>query len=168
MATRENRIIEDARLMFKNFAGAESEYNAAGDRNFCVALSPEDAEEMTAAGWNVKELPPRPGYEEDGPTHYIKVKLSYRFEERSPIIVRINGRQRVNLTERTVSSLDWDEIQHVDLEIRPYNWEKGARRGVTAYLKSMYVTVKEDRLAAKYAVDEPVYDDRPADDEAPF
>ena len=165
---RETRIIEDARLMFKNFSGAESEYNAAGDRNFCVVLEPDDADEMRAAGWNVRELPPRPGYEEDGPTYYIKVKLSYRFEERAPLIVRLDGRHRVNLTEKTVSSLDWDEIEHVDLEIRPYNWEKGSRKGVTAYLKSMYVRVKEDRLAAKYGYDEPETSNHPADEEEPF
>lgn len=168
MATRETRIIEDARLMFKNFSGAESEYNAAGDRNFCVVLDPDDAEDMKAAGWNVKELPPRPGYEEDGSTFYIKVKLSYRFEERAPLIVRLNGRHRVNLTEKTVSSLDWDEIEHVDLEIRPYNWEKGSRKGVTAYLKSMYVRVKEDRLAEKYADDAPAFGTPGSDEESPF
>lgn len=151
MAVKETRIIENARLMFKNFSGAESEFNAAGDRNFCVALDPDTAQEMRKVGWNVKELPPRPDHDDDEPVEYIKVKLSYRFEERQPLIVRIAGKRRANLTERTVSSLDWDEIEHVDLEIRPYNWEKGNRTGVTAYLKSMYVTVKEDRLAAKYA-----------------
>ena len=167
MAVKETRIIEDARLMFKNFSGAESEYNAAGDRNFCVVLDPETAQEMREVGWNVKELPPRPDYEDEGPTEYIKVKLSYRFEERAPLIVRINGKKRVNLTERTVSSLDWDDIEHVDLEIRPYNWEKGSRTGVTAYLKSMYVTVKEDKLAAKYA--ESLEDSSPLlDEEVPF
>lgn len=165
---RETRIIEDARLMFKNFAGAESEYNAAGDRNFCVALEPDIAEEMRQVGWNVKELQPRPGYEDEGPTYYIKVKLSYRFEERAPLIVRLNGRQRTNLTERTVSSLDWDEIEHVDLEIRPYNWEKGSRTGVTAYLKSMYVRVKEDRLAAKYSEDAPSSFNPSDDEDVPF
>lgn len=162
-----NRIIENARLMWKNFSGAESEYNAAGDRNFCVVLDPQTAQEMREEGWNVKELPPRPDFEDEEPLEYIKVKLSYRFEERAPLVVRINGRNRVNLTERTVSSLDWDEIENVDLEIRPYNWEKGSRKGVTAYLKSMYVTVKEDRLAAKYA--EALDNGSPVlDEEAPF
>lgn len=167
MATRETRIIENARLMFKNFSGAESEFNAAGDRNFCVALEPDVADEMREAGWNIKELPPRPGYEDEGPTYYIKVSLSYRFQERAPQIVRFMGadrRHRQNLTERTVSSLDWDEIENVDLEIRPYNWNKGGRNGVKAYLKSMYVTVKADALGEKYGV----YDEPKSEDEVPF
>lgn len=168
MAVRETRIIENARLMFKNFSGAESEYNQAGDRNFCVVLEPDVAEEMKAVGWNVKELPPRPGYEDEGPTYYIKVKLSYRFEERAPMIIRFIGsdrKHRQTLTERTVSSLDWDELENVDLEIRPYNWDKGNRNGVTAYLKSMYVTVKSDPLGEKYGVySEP----QGTEEEAPF
>ncbi len=39
---RPNLVIEDARLIFKNFGGKEGQYNRAGDRNFCVIL-PEDA-----------------------------------------------------------------------------------------------------------------------------
>lgn len=171
MALKASRIIENARLMFKNFSGAESEFNAAGDRNFCIALDPEVADEMVAEGWNVKELQPRPGYEEEGPTYYIKVSLSYRFPERAPVIVRFMGenrKHRQNLTERTVSSLDWDEIEKVDLEIRPYNWSKGGRNGVKAYLKSMYVTVKADALGEKYGeYDEPATTAGPAD-EVPF
>lgn len=167
-ALKETRIIENARLMFKNFSGAESEYNAAGDRNFCVVLDPDVAEEMRAVGWNVKELLPRPEYEDEGPTYYIKVKLSYRFEERAPRVVRISGSHRVNLNERTVSSLDWEEMERVDLEIRPYNWNKGNRSGVTAYLKSMYVTVQKDALAEKYDDYGPRDPEEPASEETPF
>ena len=51
---RETRIFEGARLMFRNFSGKESEFNQAGDRNFCVVLEAAEAEEMKKIGWNVK------------------------------------------------------------------------------------------------------------------
>lgn len=158
---RGNVILENVRIMFRNFAGKGTEYNPEGRRNFCIALNPEDAENLRAIGWNVKTLPPRDEYEQ--PQDYIQVMVSYKFEDRAPHVVRISGRNRTAMTESNISNLDWEEIENVDLEFVPYNWDKAGRSGTTAYLKSMYVTVKEDRLAAKYAVD-----DYAGPDEVPF
>lgn len=166
MAVKEKITIMNARLVFKNFAGKETDYNAAGARNFCVVLDDDLANELIAQGWSVKVKPPREGFEDDGNFNTLKVNVKYSADgSRNPQIIRICNGSQVNLTEKTVSSLDWDDIENVDLRIRPYNWERGGKKGVAAYLESMYVTVADDELARKYAQPD---NGMISDDELPF
>ena len=76
--------------------------------------------------------------------------MSYR--ARPPKIVCIPNltRRKVFITEQTVDSLDYVEILNVDLTINPYVWEVNGNSGVKAYLSTMYVTIAEDPLDAKY------------------
>ena len=70
--TRENVLIEDAKLWFRNFSGKESRFNAAGIRNFCVMLPNDLAERMIADGWNVRKTNPDEG---DG-SYFISICAS--------------------------------------------------------------------------------------------
>ena len=140
-------IMEDARIVFRNFAGKEGMYNREGDRNFCVLLEDDLAADMMQDGWNVKRLKPREG-EEQG-TAYIQVSVG--FKGRPPRMVMITSQGRTDLGEDECVLLDWADIEKVDLIIRPYHWNVNGRTGVKAYLKSIFVVIHEDYLELKYA-----------------
>lgn len=140
-------VLEDARIVFRNFSGKEGQYNREGDRNFAVLLDEELASLLDRDGWNVKLLKPRE--EGDNPQPYIQVAVNFR--GRPPRIVMITSRGRTTLGEDEVNILDWAEIQTCDLIIRPYEWAVNGKTGVKAYLQSIFVTIEEDQLELKYA-----------------
>ena len=140
-------LIEDARIVFRNFAGVEGPFNRKGDRNFAVILDDDIAELLSADGWNVKTLAPRE--EGDTPTPYLPVAVKY--EVRPPRIVMISSSGKTQLNVDTVETLDYAEIAKADVLINPYDWEVNGKTGTKAYLKSLYVTVEEDALERKYA-----------------
>jgi hypothetical protein len=142
----DNIVVENARLIFKNFAGEESKFNRAGNRNFCVILDGDSAEDLRQMGWNVKAL--RPREDEDEPTYYLQVTVA--FGNFPPKVIMISGKTKTVLDEESIDSLDYAEIANVDLIIRPYHWEVNGKEGIKAYLKTMYVTIEQDVFAGKY------------------
>ena len=150
-----NIMIEDARLIFKNFSGEESKFNRAGNKNFCVVLDHDMAEDLAAEGWNIKYLRPREDGEE--PTPYLQVTVAYG--NIPPKVIMIAGRNKTPLDSVSIGTLDYAEIANVDLVIRPYNWEVNGKQGIKAYLKTMYVEIEQDAFASKYDFD---------DEEVPF
>lgn len=141
-------LMEGVRIIFRNFAGKEGQYNREGDRNFAVLLDEETAAAMDGDGWNVKWLKPRSEEEGDTPQPYLPISVN--FKGRPPRIVLITSRGRNNLDESQVEMLDWADILNVDLIVRPYEWTVNDKSGIKAYLQSLYVTIDEDPLEQKY------------------
>lgn len=148
MGRNDNSVMmENVRIIFRNFAGKEGAYNREGDRNFCVVLDPETARTMANDGWNVKSLAAREEGEDDTP--YLPVTVKY--DNFPPKIVMITSRNRTTLDEEMVEMLDYSDILNVDLIVNPYEWVVNGKSGVKAYLKTMFVTIDEDPLERKYA-----------------
>lgn len=142
----EDLMIEDARIIFRNFAGVAKQFNEEGKRNFNLVIPEEAADGMQEAGWNIKYLKPRE--EGDSPQPILKVNVSYK--HRPPVVVLITSKGRTNLGEEDIDVLDWQEIENVDLRVSPSKWDMNGRQGVSAYLRSIYVTIREDYLEQKY------------------
>lgn len=143
-------VLEGVRLIFKNFKGKETQYNAEGDRNFGVCIDDDRlVKKLQREGWNVKFLRAA----EEGGEQQAWLPVTVSFKNRPPqiyIMPEHNIRRRTQLKEDTVDVLDFADIVGVDLMVSPYEWEVGSARGTKAYLQSMYVTIEEDPLSRKY------------------
>ena len=157
----ENIKIENARIVFRNLSGKPDKFNPQGDkRSFSVVIEdPKFANELKKEGWNIKQFNPSPDSDEE-PAHFISVKVSYN--NIPPHIYLCTSKNKTLLNEDTVGQLDYAEISNVDIVITPYQYEMSGRSGISAYVKTMYVTVVEDEFASKYE-----YDDLD-DEEIPF
>lgn len=140
-------MVEDARIIFRNFAGREGQYNRKGDRNFGVILPEDVAQQMLDDGWNVKYLEAR----EEGDPETPFVRVAVRYDIRPPRVVVITETTRTQLDEASVEILDWANIKTLDLIARGSNWSANGKDGVKAYLQSLFVTIEEDALEKKYA-----------------
>lgn len=145
-----NVTLEGVRITFRNFSGKADRYTREGDRSFAVLLDePELVKALVQDGWNVKRLKARePGDEEQA---YLTVKVKIGGGGRPVRIVLVTERGQTNLDEDSVGILDWADVISADMIIRAYEWERDGDKGVTAYLNSLYLNIREDDLERKYA-----------------
>lgn len=142
-------VLEDVRMVFRNFAGAEKTFNRAGDRNFSIWLDAGQAERLSAEKWNVKMKPPRE--EGDEPFFHLPVKVDLETKN-PPRIVMISSRGRNTLSAEMLPMMDFADFDTVDLIIRPYDWGPiSGKYGRKAYLVAVYATLTETVLDLKYA-----------------
>ena len=139
--------IDDASIIYRNFAGVGSKFNREGHRNIALRIpDTELADKLVEEGWNVKIKDPK----EEGDLPFMFLPVKIKFNDRSPVVYLKTGRNIVKLDEESISCLDNIDILGVDLDIRPYDWEVNGKTGRTAYLQSIYVTQDIDRFAARY------------------
>lgn len=142
--------VDDAPIIFRNFTGKEGQYNREGDRNFCVILPQDIAVAMLADGWNIRYLEPR----EEGDVTVPYISVAVNFKNRPPKIFLITSTARTQLNESSVDILDWADIKQADLIARGYDWFVNGKSGTKAYLQTLFVTIEEDALEIKYAINE--------------
>lgn len=149
MAYARNLIVENARIIFRNFSGRTSQFNPDGKRSFALILNQGDAERLIDEGWNVKYLRPREPGDDETPYINVNVRYSKEYPMRDPKVWMVTGRSKTLLDEETVGSVDYVDISNVDLVISPYKWKMGNSSGITAYLKQAFIEM-EDYFGKKY------------------
>jgi hypothetical protein len=141
-------------LIFRNFEGAAGKFNNAGDRNFCLIIDDELAQELQANGFNIKRTKARDDYDS---VPYIKIRVAYTYKDGTdnqnpPKIFKIDSTGMRMLDKSQVKFLDGARIKNVDLEFSANGYidrETGETR-YSAYLKSLYATVEESDLEREY------------------
>lgn len=148
--------IDDARIIYRNFAGAASKFNREGDRNFSIVIPDQEmADALVNEGWNVKIKAPR----EDGDIPFMTLPVKVKFNDRGPNVYLQTGNRMNRLDEDSIACLDQIDIVSVDLDVRPYDWvlyegTKDEKRGRSAYLQSIKVVQDVDRFASRFAEEE--------------
>lgn len=147
-----NVVFKHARVLFRNFAGKASKYNAEGKRNFCLVIPDKSAaDKLSENGWHVRILAPRDEFDEA--TYYIPVAVNFTYKP--PRIETAQNGVITPIDESMISMLDSADFRYVDAVINPYSWNMGTNSGVKAYLKSMRIFLETDELDALYADDAP-------------
>ena len=140
--------IDGRQIIFKNFEGRGDKFNREGDRNFSLRIDDENtADALVKEGWNVRIKDGRD--EDEGP--FMRLPIKVKFTNYGPNVYLRTGDRVNELNEESIACLDSIEIDSVNMDIRPYDWDVNGRTGRTAYLQSMEVVQRIDRFAARYA-----------------
>lgn len=159
--------IDDARIIYRNFAGRGDKYNREGDRNFSVIINDENIKDKLlddvneyGASWNVKIKPPRE--EGDAPFMYLPVKIKIREFDKNgrklpkpigPDLYLRTGNNLNKIDLEDIAMFDDIDIEKVDMDIRPYDDVISGKAFRAAYLQSICITQKLDRFLARYSND---------------
>jgi len=143
--------LEGKQIKFRNFAGRPTKFDReGGKKTFAIILSPEEADALSNDGWNVTVPTPKDDSFPIIPIINVKVNFTSNYP---PEIYVITDEYKTKLTPENVGSLDYAEIEYVDVIISPHEFERrdGSGWAANAYLKSLYVKIVKDELAEKYS-----------------
>lgn len=169
-----NLVLKGIKIAMRNFRGLDySGYNPTHKRTFWLLLDPErfDIQAMKDSGWNVREIKPREGYEDEPMMYRLEVEM--RWDVMPPVIHMVtkkdNGKyKKTIMTEKSAELFDSAEIANVNLEIsHGKTWFMNGKYGIKAYLKRAQIEVVTDDFDTYYEFDDE--DDPYGDnDEVPF
>ena len=150
---REQLVIDDAKLLFHNFSGAKTDFNALGNRNFDVILPDNEmAIAMGQKGWNVKIRRPRDPEDDPYYTLNVKINMASRWP---PKIVEAGKRQQIVYDESMLNKLDNLPMEDIGIVINGSEWENERYgKGVKAYLDQFYFRARPSIFGNKYDVEQ--------------
>lgn len=163
--TPDRAKLEGFEITFKNFAGRETNFNRAGNRNFSVVLDDDTADQMKAEGWNVRIKE----YDDGSRRNTLQVAVRYDIDRFRPKVVMVTPKgdhfKKTVLSEDTVDQLDGARVVSADLILNPSSWRNAmGNSGIKAYLQTGYFVVEADEFENKYGDDDEFEDDS----EVPF
>lgn len=148
-------LFDGVKIISRNFRGIDyNGKNKTNKKTFKINLDPDitDVQELKEQGWNVKELPPRDGHEDEPPRFVLEVEA--RWDKFPPVIHLVT--ERVDVPGKYTKTLITDEIgaKVIDtadiikckVEVSGYKWEVNGERGIKAYLKRMIVETRADKF----------------------
>lgn len=135
------------KIIHRNLSGVQKEYNRAGNRNFSIVLTEDEADMLIERGFNVRV---RPG-QNDPSERFCFLPVTVSYNHIPPKIYRVTRDKMVLLTEANVGVIDSSDILNVDLSVNARHWEINGNQGIKPYVSVMYVEVEEDAFADKYA-----------------
>lgn len=152
---RERFTIEGTRLMFPNFSGAPDKFNQTPKPNASVVVPPDMVRELTDRGFRIRHLDGREGFEDDQGVDILVVKASYggRGDPKIVLLMAEDGTPPQEWSRRLLSAEEVGEIDRLDIDFVDITFTPYEFRGYTsAYIDSMYVVCRPDRLMSKYGI----------------
>ena len=109
-------------ILFRNFSGKPDQFNPKGQMgNFTLVLDEAKGHELEDIGLNVKWKDTPEGDKEP------RLKVFVRYENFPPHVYRVVDGNIKELSAETISYLDDDDIQDVDLILSPYSYNVSGR-----------------------------------------
>lgn len=160
---RETHTIRDAKIVFRNFAGAKGPFNEEGVRSFSVLLDEALAAQLTDAGLNVKAMR---NLDDDGANPMFHLPVAVSFRVRPPRIYMVTGDghsiplRKTMLPEDALSMMDNLEFSACHMVLSVSNYDVRGTKGKKCYLQSFFGHVLMDELEREYStVEDMMYGD---------
>lgn len=148
-------------IKYRNFEGVQTEKNNAGQRNFVVRLTLEQANDLQKAGFYVKMSKP----DKDG-NQYPYIKVNINMDSKWPPEFEIyTNKGRVEYGADNIKALDRATIVGADIECNSYM--KAGGDHYTLYLRKFSGAIKDTNNEEKYRRMLQAYGDE-VEDDLPF
>ena len=145
--------VENAVIIWTNFAGAPTKYDRnGGKRTFTLVLPEHMANELQDEGWNIKFREPKD--EDSDPLYFteIAINLDARKPPQFTVFTEFAGKKRARpLRGDAIGELDNIDIESVDLVIgvHRYDGDKYTAKGYANVVN--VIQAKDEYFGDKYA-----------------
>lgn len=144
--------LRDQQIIFPNFGGRASRYNAEGVRTFSVLIEDlELAQSLADDGWNIKPLFDKDEESERPSAYHLPVRINMD-SRRPPRIYKITEepKSKTLLAPENLFILDSLPIESADMELNPYYWDVQGNTGIKAYCNALYVVIEHSPLDERW------------------